>query len=242
MSCRRDRKTSWVSKENPVVAKKMLMDFLNEYRNKYSGKDRVLLEMNLKDFLGTYWAPMEFFQIYSHLGLFEDKDNMYYGYYEKLAENFDINCNILDVACGCIPAFGEIVAKKQIELPNSKGTITVCDPALVLADESKGNMKLIKDKFNSLYDVSNYDLITGIMPCATTWDIIKSACENNKDFFIGLCGCPPDDYSYDDGETFLDKNIEYAKKMCAKYDRDYNEVQLDSEYVVRMPVIYSKRR
>ena len=242
MSYMKNRKTRWEPTMNPVVAAKVLKDFLNKYRNMYSEKDKEDLDKNLIKFVSSYWAPIEFFQIYSHLGLFKDEDNMYYGYYKKLAELFDINCNVLDVASGYLPAFGEIVARKQMELPNAKGTITVCDPAIILAGETNSNMRIVRDKFDSNYDVSKYDLITGIMPCATTWDIIKCACENNKDFFIGLCGCPPEGYSFEDGETFLTKNIEYAKNMCAEYGREYNQTQLDPEFIVKMPVIYSKKR
>ena len=233
--------SGWVPTANPFVTRELLSRFMREYSDKYSEKQRELLSEYLQENVGSYFNQMELFQIYSYLGLMKDEDNIYYGYYEKMKENFDIDCDILDVACGNIPAFGMIVSEKQLQLAN-KGTVTVCDPALIFESCDKANMKLVKAPFDSNYDVSKYDLITGIMPCSTTRDIVKAACENNKDFYIGLCGCAPDGYAYSDGETYLDKNLNYIKDMCYIYGRDVQEVVLDPNYVVRMPVVYSKKR
>ena len=105
----------------------------------------------------------------------------------------------------------------------------------------KSNMKLIKDKFNM--DIAkNYDLITGIMPCDVTRDIITGACKYNKDFFIELCGCPNEDDDYDDGKTSIEHHIEFAKNMCSKYDRYLNIDYLNFEGISRKPIIYSKKR
>lgn len=220
--------------------KKIFDKFKEKYYGKYSGKDRVMLELSLENGGGHYWNPIQILQIYSYLGLFENQDDIYYNFYEKLAEKFDINCNVLDVASGNIPSFGIIIAGKQMKLPNSRGTVTVCDPHLVLDDDSC-NIKLIKDKFD-MDIVKNYDLITGIMPCGVTRDIITSACKYNKDFFIELCGCPQEDDDYDDGKSSIDHNIEFAEEMCSKYDRDLNTDYLDFDFLGKKPIIYSKRR
>lgn len=243
MVCK-EKKTKWLPTMKKEDRDKIIKLFMEEYGAKYPGKIRIGLEDNLKHGVGSYWNLMECFQIYSYLGIFQDCDNFYYGYYKKLKEAFDINCNILDVACGYVPAFGMIVAGKQLELPNSKGKITVCDPALVLDSVKESNLTLSRDKFSSDVDISKFDIVTGIMPCATTRDIIKAACEQNKDFFIGLCGCMPEGYIPEsDDEIYMYKNIDYAKKMCQEYGRgDLVETKLDDDFFVSLPVIYSKKR
>jgi len=242
MSEVRERKTSWIpATDNRAVDSMMLYKFISEYGNKYSGRVRVNLNLNLLNGVGSYWNPMEFLQIYSYLNLINKSDDIYYGYYKKFAEAFDINCNILDVACGAVPAFGLIIGDNQMKLPNSRGTITMCDPALVLDTVKNNNMILKKDKFNS-EEVKNYDIVTGIMPCSVTRDIISSSCEYNKDFYIGLCGCPQEYDMFDDGKSGIEHNIEYAKEMCYKHGRSLVIDNLDFVTTDNKPIIYSKKR
>lgn len=236
-------KYNWEPKGNAFTNKLILKEFLKKYGDKYPENTKEKLDEFLIEYLGNYMNLMECFQIYDYLDLFNDEDNIYYGYYKKLSETFDIDCNILDVASGFIPSFGTIVAGKQLELPNAKGKITVCDPAMIIDNAKYSNMTINKNKFSSDIDLSKYDLITGIMPCAVTRDLITAACQQNKDFYIGLCGCVPDNYEYDDAETYLEKNLEFARKMCREYGRgDLQETQLDENFVVKFPVIYSKKR
>ena len=237
-----DYKMSWVPTVDSESRRKLFDKFNGKYLFRYPGKDRVLLNLNLENGVGHYFNPMQIYQIYSYLGICSEQDDIYHGYYEKFAENFDINSNILDVACGAVPAFGLIIAGKQIELPNSKGKITMCDPALVLDTGTNDNMTLVKDKFNS-EEVINYDIVTGIMPCSVTRDIITSSCEYNKDFFIGLCGCPQEDDDYSDGMlSSIDRNIDFANEMCSKYGRILEVDSLDYYYTANKPIIYSKKR
>lgn len=244
MNCKENRSNIWTPTSNAFLSKEILNSFLRKYKNNYSIENRALLESGLFSRLGHYLNPLEFLQIYSYLGLIGKDNDIYYGYYKKLSENFDIDCNILDVASGCLPAFGLIISGEQMKLPCSKGTITMCDPAIIFDAGKKGNMTLVKDKFDKEM-IKSYDLITGIMPCSTTKDIITGACENNKDFYIGLCGCPPEDedsFNLDDGTTFLEINQKFAKDMCDEYGRTLCVDHLDPNFYVRMPVIYSKKR
>ena len=231
---------SWVPKVDFYSLKPMIRNFIDKYKDKYP--EGILDEDELFRKVGSFYAKMIYFQIYYYLGFIRNEDNIYYGYYEKLAELFDINCNILDIASGYIPAFGEIVAGKQLMLPNSKGTITVCDPAIIFDESRKSNMILIKDSFNSSFDLSKYDLVTGIMPCPITRDIIKAACEQDKDFYIALCDCESSNSKLLFGKSAIDRNIEYADEMCSLYGRKLYKCFLDSIYNVKLPVIYSKKR
>lgn len=233
-------KMTWEPTVDKEKRKEMFREFTNKYLGRFSGKDRVLVSLNLENGVGHYFNPMQLFQIYSYLGICSEQDDIYYGYFKKLAENFDINCNILDVASGAVPAFGLIVAGKLIELPNSKGKITMCDPALVLDTGKKDNMTLIKGKFER-EKVKTYDLVTGVMPCSVTRDIITSSCEYNKDFFIGLCGCPQEYDFFGDGKSSIEHNIDFANEMCSKYGRTLETVELDFYYTANKPIIYSKK-
>lgn len=58
--------------------RKMIFDeFKRKYYGKYSGKERVMLELNLENGVGHYWNPIQILQIYSYLGLFENEDDDY---------------------------------------------------------------------------------------------------------------------------------------------------------------------
>lgn len=230
----------WIPKVDFYYLRPIIKDFIRKYGDKYP--EGFLDDKKLFLKVGSYLAKMEYFQIYHYLDFMDENDDIYYGYYKELKKHFDIDCNILDVASGYIPAFGDIVAKHQIHLPNAKGTIDVCDPVLIFDESKNANMKLIKDKFHPGYDLSSYDLITGIMPCTVTRDIITAACEQDKDFFIGLCTCTPKDYYSIDDKTYMDENIEFARKTCSLFDRELELCDLDAKYNINSPVIYSKKR
>lgn len=231
---------SWVPKVDFYSLRPMIREFIKKYKDKYP--EGFLDEDDLFRKIGSFLITMEYFQIYSYLGFIDDKDNIYYGYYKKLAELFDINCDIFDAASGFIAAFGLIVASMQLRLPNSKGTVSVCDTSLIFDKSRQSNMTLIKDRFTSSFDLSKYDLVTGIMPCPITKDIIKAACEQDKDFYIGLCNCEANDHPKLLAKSQLDDNIEYAEEMCSKFDRELHKTFLDPSYNVKLPIIYSKKR
>ena len=236
------KKCSWVPTTSPFMTREILAKFLREYGDKYPEDVRKMLQEQIYKNVGNYMNLIEFFQVYSYTGIFGKSDDIYYGYYKKLSELFDIDCNILDVASGYVPAFGTIVSGKQLELPNAKGKVTVCDPAIITEKAKHSNMIINKDKFSKDMDLSKYDLITGIMPCEVTRDLIKAACEQNKDFYVGLCFCEPEDYIPVDDKMFFEENIDYAREVCSWYGRTLEETQLDPDYYVSLPVIYSKKR
>ena len=236
------RKTSWKPTTDFFMTRELLSRFMREYGDKYPENIRKMLQEKLFRNIGSYMNLVEFFQVYSYTGIFGPKDDIYYGYYKKLSEIFDIDCSVLDVASGYVPAFGTIVAGKQMELHNPKGKVTVCDPALITNNAKHSNMIIKRDKFSKDTDISKYDLVTGIMPCSVTRDIIKACCEQDRNFYIGLCFCEPADYIPKEYKMFFEENIDYAKEVCADYGRELVETQLDPDYYVSLPVIYSKKR
>lgn len=200
---------------------------------------------NFWNYMNEATAPDVLMEVYSELGVYDKENNMYLEHLNKIKENFDIRSNILEIGCGSIPAFGNLVAKEQLKL--GKGTITVYDPYLVLDKPKYPNMVLHRNIFTEKKDADNYDLITGIFPCDATELIIKKACENKKDFYIGMCGCShfkyPEAsiYGYNP-EAYQNYVISLARHLLEKNNNgelciDY----LNSKYDIEYPILYNKK-
>ena len=114
-------------------------------------------------------VPDVLMQLYSEFGIL--KNNLYLEHLNKLKEKFDITGNILDIGSGVIPAFGNLVAKEQLKI--GSGTITLYDPMIILDKTKYPNMRLVKKEFTLNTDVHDFNLITGILPCGATEDIIE---------------------------------------------------------------------
>jgi len=188
-------------------------------------------------------APDILMQIYTELQIKHKNNGFYEEHVKKIKENFDIRGNILDVASGVIPAFGNLVAKEQLKI--GSGTVTLCDPALGIRKSKYPNMKLMKENFYANCDVSKYDLITGILPCDATDEIIKAACKNNKNFYIAMCGCVHYDgypYIYMTPEHYQYCIISMAEKYLKEYDNGKLVVEkLDDRFSIDYPIIYNKK-
>ena len=230
----------WVNAKGILETNVAFNTFMNKYGKKYSESVESYIRGHFYKDIGSYWLLMPLYQIYSELGIFPDDRNTYIAYFNKLIENFDIGKNILDVASGYLPAFANIVAERQIQL--GSGTVTICDPTLIIDKVKHTNMVMTKEIFTRSTDLSKYDLITSIMPCETTETLIKTACENNKDFFIALCPCEPiNQANYDDIPSF-EKNTQLAKQLVKEYNMGELVVDyLDKSYSVNTPLIYNKR-
>lgn len=187
-------------------------------------------------------APDVLMQIYSEFGVL--KNNFYLEHLNKLKQKFDITGNILDVGSGVIPAFGNLVAKEQLRI--GSGTITLYDPKLILVKPKYPNMKLVKKEFTLDTDVSNFDLITGVFPCAATEHIIESACKNNKNFYLAMCGCTHFKafplFTPLTAETYQDHVINLTNNLLKKYDNGKLVIEkLDDSYELNYPILYNKK-
>lgn len=131
-------------------------------------------------------------QIYAALKILSDNENEYLKIFNYLVNNFDLGCNILEVASGNYPILAEYIDQYQTKI--GKGTITVVDPKLSVKE--LGNVKLVKKPFNYGDVVKPYDLIISQSPCLKLDDIAVSAIQNNKQFFISMCQCIYDRYPY----------------------------------------------
>lgn len=129
-------------------------------------------------------------EIYQELELSKYLRNDYYSTFIKhMQEEFEIDNNLLEVACGIIPSLANKIRKQQ-----KSGSITVMDPMVI--EEYKADITIKKETFTEKTDVSKYDLIYSFYPCESTPEMIKSSFKNDKDLFLELCGCvhTPGDY------------------------------------------------
>jgi len=188
-------------------------------------------------------VPDVLMQIYTELGITYHNKGFYEEHINNIKKNFNIKGNILDVGCGSIPAFGNLIAKEQLRL--GSGTVTLYDPHLAMNKPKYPNITLVKDVFYSKCDVSKYDLITGILPCDATDDIIESACKNNKNFYIAMCGCVHYDgypYDYMTPKYYQSCTINMAEKYLKEYDNGELVVEkLDDRFTIDYPIIYNKK-
>lgn len=220
-------------------------EFKREYLRKYSMEDQKYIIENFNKKIGSFWMLLELFQVYTELGMIPDDVNMYQGHFENIKKIFGVDKNILDVASGKLPVFADKIAKEQLKI--GKGTIVIYDPALVMDKPKYTNSKLFKQFFSKDIDLANCELITGLMPCDATKEIIDAACTYNKDFYVALCLCshPGFESEYISDTNFIpsyQKYIDYARKMVSEYGLGtLEEIKLDERYNVHTPIIYNKR-
>ena len=158
--------------------------------------------------------------------VFSDKENLYLQYLGLIEKYFDLRSNILEIGGGFYPSLASHIADRQLKLKS--GTITVYDKNLVTT--SLKNIKLIKRDFTLEDDVSNFDLLVGIMPCQATSLIIKKANEYKKEFFLALCGCTHFPITYlMFHEPKLETWFEYVKDIFYDTKTDNSKlIEIDS--------------
>lgn len=143
--------------------------------------------------------------------------NVYEIVVNTLESIFDIECNILDIASGCYPAFAYEIAKRQLEL--GYGKITCFEPNLICDEPLYPNVSFIKQYFNNKIDLSQYDLITSFLPCYATKEVVKAAIMQQKPFFILPCSChfiPKHENGYE--YLKITNMFDYAHYLMHKYN------------------------
>ena len=131
-------------------------------------------------------------QIYAQMNLLNNRENEYLSFFNYLLyKKYNLGGNILEIGGGVYPILSSYIDAYQRKI--GSGTITVVDPRLGIS--KLGNIKLIKDKF-SPGKVKEYDLVISQSPCLITHEVINSAIDNGKEFFVTLCKCLIDKYPY----------------------------------------------
>ena len=130
-------------------------------------------------------------QIYAQNEMLNDQENEYLKLLHYLiSKQFNLDGNVLEIGGGVYPVLSSYIDAYQRKI--GSGTITVIDPRLGIS--KLGNVKLIKDKFTG--NVENYDFIISQSPCTITHEVMNSAIDNGKEFFVTLCKCLIDQYPY----------------------------------------------
>jgi len=177
-------------------------------------------------------------QIFVALGI-KTNDDKYKKYLEYLKSRYQLDKNILEVACGHFPALAKYIDEYQKEIKS--GTITAYDPRLVTTKYGKINW--YKKLFDESIDISNISLITGMFPSEATTKIIELANAKNKDFSVLTCGCahlPEEEFFYYPAHIFSWQNYLYR---LAKKDLDSSRT-IDIDYIdgIDTPVISSRKK
>ena len=243
----------WRPTKSRIECKNVLRAYLDTKGKNYEESALEYLEENIMSSLGEEEIPDILMQIYNELGLYYPSRSPYVGYFNKLLSIHGLDKDILDVGGGHLPTFGHMIAKYQLRI--GKGTISVIDPALITNKSKMPNLKLIKEEFNKEYDITNYDMLVGILPCDTTEDLIESAIVNHKDFFVGMCGCIHGELRsmYFGGGMYwgfnptpvMYQNLveEKAQKLLEEYSEDELGITyLSKKHMIPFPILYNKKR
>lgn len=160
---------------------------LNEFLN--SGMSYT--EQQLKFIHNNFYSSDSYFnqsylllEIYAHLGLLNDKENLYLNFAKRVLQKYGKNVNIADIACGCYPIFSEYIRDMN---ENKSIIIDAYDP--LLAIKNMNRITLHEEDFSVITNVKRSDLLVGIIPCEATKTIIEKAILDDKEFYIAMCGC-----------------------------------------------------
>lgn len=228
-------------------AKKMLANFLDTYGQNYTLDDLNFIKKNFHNYYTLYGVDTRLGQLYSLFGCYPKQVDPYIGFVNMLQKYFDLKTDILDVASGHYPAFGSIIASRQIKMQS--GTITLYDPSIVCIDNPPyPNMKIYRDKFDNISSLSEYSLITTTLPCTITKEVIDKVIGTDQDLFLALCGCYGHgmdniEFEVSNGIRLYDSVVKYAVNLCKKRGKGEIMVDyLDKRYNISQPMLIYKAK
>lgn len=219
-------------------------EYKKNYEHFYSEKAKQYIEDNFfKEAYKT--SNMDILmQLYSELGLDIGKHTFYDEHLERINSIFGLDIDIIEVASGYIPAFANVIAKKQLAL--NRGTITIYEPELFEEKAKYSNMTIHKEKFTEQTKINKDSLGIGILPCDATEAMIRNFCKNNMDFYIAMCNCNHKSNNIFPTYQYQNKMVDLAESLLEKYSNNQKELKidyLDDEFVFGYaPIIYTKQR
>lgn len=194
---------------------KKFTDLLKKYAFTYSDiyDKKYIIDLFGKMDNGVYSDSVEpsVASFYAEYDLSVKEKNRYKNFLEILKSLYsDLkNKNIVEVGGGPIPHLGREIS--QILVPDK--TITVYDKKISLRNnEPYKNLIVKKEEFKENTDISKSDIVVGLAPCDATKVIIKSACENKKEFVVALCACELENKYYGILEWYLKDMQEFINK------------------------------
>lgn len=217
----------------------LVIDFLREHEDAFTSfeKKQILDTLDCDYILNMHnYICLE---VYDGLGLLPDSLNPYKAFLKLLDDQFDVkNKNIIEIGGGKIPCLA-----KRISSIQNMGCITVYDPNLI-EDGIYDNLILRKRRFTSITNVSNADILVGLLPCGSSSIIVSSAVRYNKDFMIALCDSHNNLELFDDVEENLDwpdNFIEEVKTIVEDNAMGKLKVKRLNEIGDNYPIIYNDR-
>lgn len=174
---------SRITKEQEQIVKENFKEYIKQYGHLYPEEVKDFIVNNFfNESFEVDFYPDVMHQVYATTGAYDYCENFYDMCIKEISKTYSLDQHILDVGCGFYPGFAERVGKLQHD-----GSITAMDYDLITTEH--GNVKLIKSTFTENTDLTNFDLVLGIMPCEATIPMIKASNKQDKDLFIQLCGC-----------------------------------------------------
>lgn len=227
---------------NQIITK--FAQIKRKYGSRYSEEFWNYIEENFEYYIDKNTSPCLLMQIYDQIGIKYPDGNFYEAHVNKVKANFDITRSILDIGSGHIPSFAKRLANEQRKL--GKGTVTVYEPLLVQRRSTESNLHLHRKEFTETTRIKEFDLLTGILPCEATETMIEKACENQKDFYIALCGCVHANFYYPfmpiTQSIYHDYLIDKAERLLNKYDNGTLVVEtLGDNYDIDYPILYNRK-
>ena len=181
-------------------------------------------------------------QVKQAIGVKYDIPSFYEAHLQKIMENFDIGCNIVEIASGMYPALANLVATEQLKI--GKGTITLYDPLLIPMDPEFPNMTIKRKHFSTKTNIKDYDLLISTMPCRITDAILETAAVNHKNFYVALCSCDHFRKPLGPEELGLYQEYEVDKAAILTHRYQNGELivdQLSDDYEINTPIVYNKK-
>ncbi len=223
-------------------------NFKEKYASRYSKEEWEYIEEHFFDNVHNNEIPDLLRQVYAELEIPSSGAIYYRQHFRLLKGLFPLDGNVIEIGSGRIPAFGDMIASEQRRL--GKGTITVYEPLLVKLTSRYPNMTLHKEYFDNNTDISDANLLVGIMPCEATETILESAIANDKDFYVAMCGCVHSALSSmsmfgygTSPEFYQDEVISKAKCLLREYgDKSHLEVTKLKNSPIDYPILYSRRK
>ena len=220
--------------------KELIEEYISKHPNLFSFFEKNYLINNCEHDYSNELIPDIIREVFDELGILKDEENMFLGFRDLLDDVFSIkDKNIVEIGGGVIPRLAYRISDIQ-----TTGSIKVYDPRLSEYVQSSDRLILIKKAFNPWIDVSDADILIGLMPCEITEGIILSAVKSNKDFMIGLSDATIyDDYSdyFPSPEEWIEGVIGYADRLLNESGRGKLKIKYLDQYNNPYPVIYNKK-
>ena len=217
-------------------------EFIKKHGNSYPKSVLNFIDAAFLESLDNVCDVDILMQVKQAIGVKHDIPSYYEAHLQKIMENFDIGCNVVEIASGRYPALANLVATEQLKI--GKGTITLYDPLLIPMGPEFPNMTIKRKYFSTKTNIKDYDLLISTMPCRITDAILETAAVNHKDFYVALCSCDHFIKPLGPEELGLYQEYEVDKAAILTHRYQNGELivdQLSDDYEIDTPIVYNKR-